>query len=306
MRLTICAVGLLGLAMSTAGCGTQVASPPPSQSTSTIHSHVSTRPSENGGAPTTSTSSVSRGPSGAASPPAPDSGALPSPPSSTTAAATFPALIREAMADVPTSMPVRMAPSVLPLYTSGPNPMFYMPTIQSPPQSEPPPGYTIQLSSPRRPLAMFGVMPDESGKTPTLQVLVSGLKQGTVSLGGGLVGTNYGARGGPGGPGPWVAIAWSEGRWQVAVIQYGETTPPVVAAKYVVQQLSHYYLPVPDGHGLLVEQLGKTTQPAGPQPGTDIQWQLSGHQLAQIQTYDDVNYPLRTAIRMAISFKPYP
>lgn len=270
--------------MLTAGCGTQVASGPTPAPVATSSPSPSTSPHVSTGPSTPARPSTTSSPKSSSTSPALDSSASP-----------FPTIIRRAMSHIPSSLPVRMAPTVLPIYNAGPNAMYYRPTVDS--------GYSVALSSPHHLLATFGVQ--ATNLPPTLSVIPSGKNDGSVALTSHLSATQYSAPGGAGGPGPWAALTWNEGHWQIVVIQYGNTTEPISQAQHVVQLLNHYFLPIPDERGLLVDQIGQTTEPYGPQPGTTVQWQVGSDHRAHLETFDHVDHPLETAIRMAISFKTY-
>ncbi|ADG05158.1 hypothetical protein Btus_0388 [Kyrpidia tusciae DSM 2912] len=238
-------------------------------------------------------------PGGQASPTGPDN---PAPaPSQPSQGASFPPIVRMAMAEFPGSiLQTAFAPTVVPTPRDGSNALFY----ETSENTHPIMGvqgfisnYNVQINSRTKKLGTFfgarydtaahanGAILTELGNQP-LQGTHS-----TLDLGHGITADLTAATSS-------ATIEWKEGRWQIRVTRQDAAVVPVATAQTVVAYLEKHFMPVPKEFGAIRVTL------QGDRPDTLVVWQ-EGDRVHQVGTTVDANNPVETALAMAISMRPY-
>jgi hypothetical protein len=229
-------------------------------------------------------------------------------------ASQFPNVINMAMKHFPSKvLNSPESPTVLPTSSSGSNQLFYRTWDTT---TGPILNYSVQYSSPHNRLATFsgstytGMSADGAVRLNLNLPQDGHISESSVHLTSGIVAkeVTFVAPAHSAMEVSSASLSWSEGRWQILVVNSQTTQVPTNQANEVAAYLHTYFMPVPNSKGtiLVTSYPGENVngEPTGQSTGEYVTWQ-EGQHVYEVDTYSHAKNPIQTGLSMAISMRPY-
>ncbi len=226
----------------------------------------------------------------------------------------FPIIVNMAMKHFPSNvLNSQEAPTVIPTSGSGSNQLYYRTWDTT---TGPILNYSVQFSSPHNRLATFsgstytGMSANGAVRFTRYLPQNGRIPNSYVHLSSGIVAKEVTFVA----PAPSAtevssaSLSWSEGRWQIHVVNTQTTQVPTNQANEVAAYLHTHFMPVPNSKGtiLVTSYPSENTngQATGQSTSEYVTWQEGAH-VYEVDTYSHAMNPIQTGLAMAISMKSY-